>query len=72
MIKITIFRQGKIDMDLKQSHFNCDTCFNKKYYPPQAIADACKFCKENNMRFYRQDLTDLIVNISVLKENAER
>ncbi len=50
---------------------DCDTCFTKKYYPPQAIADVCKFCKENNMRFYRQDLTDLIVNIGVLKENEK-
>ena len=54
---------------------DCDTCFNKKYYPPQAIVDVCKFCKENNMRFYRQDLTDLIgkriVNITILKENEE-
>lgn len=42
---------------------NCDTCFNKKYYPPQAIADVCKFCKEKNMRFYRPDLTDFIGRI---------
>jgi len=48
---------------------DCDTCFNKKYYPPQAIAGVCKFCKEKNMRFYRQDLTDLIVNKITLKGN---
>lgn len=54
---------------------DCDTCFNKKYYPPRAIADVCKFCKENNMRFYRPDLMDLlgkrIVNITILKENEK-
>ena len=52
---------------------DCDTCFNKKYYPPQAIADVCEFCKENNMRFYRPDLTDLmgkrIVNVTILKDD---
>ena len=46
---------------------DCDTCFNKKYYPPQAITDVCEFCKENKMRFYRQDLTDLIGTKAVLK-----
>ena len=54
---------------------NCDTCFNKKYYPPQAIEDVCKFCKGKNMRFYRPDYTDLtdkkIVNITILKENKK-
>lgn len=48
---------------------DCDTCFNKKYYPQWAIEDVCKFCKEKNMRFYRQDLTDLIG--STLKENKK-
>lgn len=52
---------------LKYMTINCDTCFNKKYYQPQAIADVCEFCKENNMRFYRQDLTDLIGTKAVLK-----
>lgn len=51
---------------------DCDICFNKKYYPSQAVADVCKFCKENNMRFYRPDLTDLIgkkiANINILRE----
>lgn len=50
---------------------DCCTCFNKKYYPSGAIADVCKFCKEKNMRFYRQDLTDLIVNKSILKEKEK-
>lgn len=38
---------------------DCDTCFNKKYYPPKAIEDVCKFCQEKNGRFYRTDLTDI-------------
>ena len=54
---------------------DCDTCFNKKYYLPWAIADVCKFCKDKNMRFYRPDYTDLIdmkiVNIITLKENEK-
>lgn len=50
---------------------DCGTCFNKKYYPPQAIADVCKFCKDNNMQFYRSDLTDLKSIIIVLKRNEK-
>lgn len=38
---------------------DCDTCFNKMYYPSKAIEDVCKFCQENNWRFYRTDLTDI-------------
>ena len=38
---------------------DCDTCFNKMYYPPKAIEDVCKFCQEKNRRFYRTDLTDI-------------
>lgn len=60
---------------LKYTTINCDTCFNKKYYPPQAIVDVCRFCKEKNMRFYRPDLTDpiakKIVDITILRENKQ-
>ena len=38
---------------------DCDTCFNKRYYPPEAIKGVCRFCKEKNWRFYRSDLTDI-------------
>lgn len=38
---------------------DCDTCFNKRYYPSEAIQDVCKFCKEKNWRFYNPDLTDI-------------
>ena len=38
---------------------DCDTCFNKMYYPPKAIEEVCKICQENNGRFYRPDLTDI-------------
>lgn len=51
---------------------NCDTCFNKKYYPPQAVAGVCKFCKEKNMRFYKPDLSDIKgYAISCVKENKK-
>ena len=30
---------------------DCDTCFNKKYYPPKAIEDVCKFCQERTGDF---------------------
>ena len=48
---------------------DCNTCFNKKYYPPKAIEDVCDFCKEHNGRFYRSDLSDIRGHvISCIKE----
>lgn len=38
---------------------DCDTCFNKMYYPPKAIEEVCKICQERMRDFYRADLTDI-------------
>ena len=47
---------------------DCDTCFNKMYYPPKVIEDVCKFCQEKNGIFYRPDLTDINgYSISVMR-----
>ena len=46
---------------------NCDICVNKRYYPPKAIEDVCRFCKEKNGKFYRPDLTDVRGYVTVLE-----
>ena len=54
-------------------NIDCNLCFNKRYYPPKAIEDVCKFCKEKKGKFYRSDLTDIkgYVVAAVQKENKE-
>lgn len=50
---------------------DCETCFNKRYYPPKAIESVCNFCKEKNWKCYRPDLTDIKGPVTVVKELKE-
>ena len=48
---------------------DCDTCFNKKNYPEKVAQLICNRCKEQQMRHYRPDLTNVEGYVTVIKEN---